>query len=128
MPKSAKKRVLLTGGLGFIGSHVVKRLHRHYDIVVIDNDTSPASRRLADEWRRIGIQIYQDDIAEEETWGQIEPCDFVFHGAAQTSAEHSWKKPILDFLSNVFGTFLVAEYARKNSANVIYCNSIRAYD
>jgi CDP-paratose 2-epimerase len=128
MATTSKKKVLVTGGLGFIGSHVVKRLHGKYDIVVLDWDMSPAAYETADEWRKVGVRIHQKDIADAETWKEIEPCDFVFHAAAQIAAEESWDDPARDFLSNAYGTLLVAEYARKKSACVIYCNSIRIYD
>jgi CDP-paratose 2-epimerase len=123
-----KRKILVTGGLGFVGASVVRKLHRDFDIVVIDwKDRLEAEQELS-EFRRLGISIHQQDIADPGIWRQIERCDYVFHGAAQVSAVASEKDPVRDFQSNALGTFLVAEYARRHSAGVIYCNSIRIYD
>jgi len=128
MPKN-KKSLLVTGGLGFIGSHLVKRLKDYLKIIVIDNDKSQSAIELIKKWTKIGIIIHQNDIGESESWDNLEGCDFIFHGAAQTSAEESKKKEIVlqDFNTNLRGTFLLAEYARKYHAKIIYCNTIRAY-
>lgn len=129
MTTSPKFSILVTGGLGFIGSHIVERLKNKFKIIVVDIDTSQNANALADQWRQDGIQVYQNDISDSNTWKQIEGCDFVFHGAAQTSAEESKKRDVIlqDFDTNLRGTFLVAEFARKNNSKVIYCNTIRAY-
>lgn len=128
MTNSSKKRILVTGGLGFIGSHVVRRLHGAYDIMVIDYDNSSSAREIAAEWKKSGIQVWHNNIADFNMWDKIEPCDFIFHGAAQTAAEESKKKPFHDFRSNALGTLRIAEFASKNNAGVIYCNTIRVYD
>ena len=128
MTNYSKKRILVTGGLGFIGSHVVRRLHGAYDIMVIDYDYSPSAREIAAEWKKSGIQVWHNNIADFNMWDKIEPCDFIFHGAAQTAAEKSRINPFHDFRSNALGTSRIAEFARKNKAGVIYCNTIRVYD
>lgn len=124
-PISSEKKILVTGGLGFIGSSVVQRLHGEYNITILDWDTSPAANDAAADFQQDGIRIYQNDIADPKIWDKLEPCDYIFHSAAQPSAEVSKDDPARDFLSNAYGTFLVAEYARKRGAAVIYCNSGR---
>jgi len=128
MTNSSKKRILVTGGLGFIGSHVVRRLHGAYDIMIIDYDDSPSAMEIAAKWKKSGIQVWHNNIADFNMWNNIEPCDFIFHGAAQTAAEESKINPFHDFRSNALGTLRIAEFARKNKAGVIYCNTIRVYD
>ncbi|HEX5736839.1 MAG TPA: NAD-dependent epimerase/dehydratase family protein [Blastocatellia bacterium] len=123
-----KRSLLVTGGLGFIGLSLVRKLHQDFDIVVLDwKDRLEAKSELS-ELTRLGANFHRGDIADPEVWQRIEKCDFVFHGAAQVSAITSGLDPVRDFKSNAFGTFLVAEYARRHSARVIYCNSIRIYD
>ena len=124
----SKKRILVTGGLGFIGSAVAHRLHQDYDVVVLDWKDSLASEHELSEFRRLGIAIHHGDVADPGIWQEIEPCDYVFHAAAQVSAVVSEIDPVRDFQSNALGTFMVAEFARRCSAKVIYCNSIRVYD
>ena len=128
MTNSSKKRILVTGGLGFIGSHLVRRLRGAYDIMVIDYDDSSSARGIAAEWKKSGIQVWHNNIADFNMWDNIEPCDFIFHGAAQTAAVKSEKEPFDDFRSNALGTIRIAEFARKNNAGVIYCNTMRVYD
>jgi len=128
MAKKAKKSLLVTGGLGFIGSHIVGRLSEDYRIVILDWDTSQHADGVAEKWHQKGIPIYRKDVAHVDTWNDIEPCDFVFHGAAQTAAVESEKNPDRDIASNAIGTLLAAEYARKHSIGLIYCNTIRVYD
>ena len=113
---------MVTGGSGYIGSQLISRLHGQYDIVILDWEEPPAS--IA----QLVIEKHIFDIAVPESWAEIGKCDFVFHAAAQTSAVASEENPVRDFLSNVCGSFFVAEYARKYSAKVIYCNSVRVYD
>lgn len=117
-----RKKILVTGGSGYIGSHLVRRLHNEYDIIILD------WKEPTEGIARIANKIHTFDIALSERWTEVEPCDYVFHAAAQTSAVVSEEDPPRDFLSNAYGTFLIAEYARKYSAKVIYCNSIRIYD
>lgn len=118
----SKKRILITGGSGFIGWNLVQRLQRgsNFNIVILDWEKPPVTPT--------GINFYSSDIADPRIWEEIEPCDYVFHAAAQISAPTSEEEPVRDFLSNAYGTFLVAEYARKYGAKVIYCNSMRVYD
>ena len=128
MTKFSKKKILITGGLGFIGSHIVNRLHGSYEIVVIDNDDSTSAKITAAEFEKKGIQVLPYNIADFNNWSDIKPCNFIFHGAAQTSAEQSKENPLDDFRSNAIGTIRIAEFAGKNKCDVIYCNSIRVYE
>lgn len=121
---SSRKRLLITGGLGFIGSRVIQRVHQNYEIVVIDwNSKSDSIKFLKD----LNIEIIIKDIADIDIWPSIPPSHLVLHAAGQISAEESKINPLRDFLSNALGTLNVAEYASKHKADVIYCNSIRIY-
>lgn len=123
-----KKTLLITGGLGYIGSNLAKRLCDKFGVVIVDHDKSPNGNKTADELRRKGIQVEQSDITSLNTWIKIPACKSIFHASAQVSAELSWEKPELDFKINAYGTSLVAEYARRNNSQLIYCNTIRVYD
>ncbi len=134
-----KETLLVTGGLGFIGSHVVEKMRDRYKIIVVDYDHSLKANELTTKLQNHGVEVHQKDITDPKTWTGLPACEYIFHAAAQVAAEKSWGKtednmaepkdgPIPDFQTNAFGTFLVAEYARKHNAHIIYCNSIRVYD
>jgi nucleoside-diphosphate-sugar epimerase len=124
-----KKSLLVTGGLGFIGSHVVERFHPNFDIVVLDWDNeTDIAKECAAGWSRKGISIHQKDIADAMTWEKIEPCNFILHAAAQTSAGRSEQTQDRYLWTNCLGTQLLCEYARRNSSKIIFCNTTRVYD
>lgn len=126
--KTNKETILITGGLGFIGSNLAKKLHDKYNIVIVDFDHSKNAEKIARDFQLRGAEIIHGDIASTDTWRKIPKCQYIFHAAAQVSAEVSWEKPELDFRANVHGTFHVAEHARKHRAHIFYCNTIRVYD
>ena len=123
-----KSKILITGGLGFIGMHLAKRLVHKYDIAVIDNDTSETAAQKKQSLENLGVMVHQQDIAAGSTWQDLGPFDLVFHGAAQTSAVYSESNPMEDFRTNAIGTHHLAQYASTHQSRVINCSSIRVYD
>ena len=105
------KKALVTGGAGFIGSHVVDRLlELEYKVVVIDNLSTGKIKNLDSKAVFHHADITQpilDDVIQRE-----QP-DLVFHLAAQTSVTHSTKEPFNDANSNVLGTLRVIEASRR---------------
>ena len=106
------RTALVTGGAGFIGSHLVDRLlaldHR---VVIIDNLSSGKLKNLNPE-----ATFYHSDITQptsSEVFQREQP-DIVFHLAAQTSVPHSTRDPVKDSEINVLGTLRMLEAARRN--------------
>jgi CDP-paratose 2-epimerase len=126
---TTKPSILITGGLGFIGSHLVQRLQERFQIILLDWDNkSPHAVALAEQFRRKEIVVHHRDVAMAESWENLPACDFVLHAAGQVAAVDSDIDPVRDHLTNVQGTFHVAEYARRCGARVIFCNTVRVYD
>ncbi|AAK80290.1 UDP-glucose 4-epimerase [Clostridium acetobutylicum] len=111
--------ILVTGGAGFIGSHVVKSLLEHgHKVSVIDNMVHGNSSNLPDE-----VNIYKYDISEAEIENafKIERPEVVIHNAAQISVADSVKDPLYDAKVNVLGSINILEMCRKYAVRkVIY--------
>ena len=104
-------KALVTGGAGFIGSHMVDRLlELEYNVVVIDDLSTGKIKNLDST-----AVFHHADITQPMTDDiiQREQPDLVFHMAAQTSVTHSTKDPFTDNNSNVLGTLRVIEASRR---------------
>jgi len=120
------KKVLVTGGLGFIGYNLVKRLlKKGYNITVIDNLSSDSSNINN---KHEGVKYIIDDINNLENV-KYKDLDFdvIFHLAALARIQPSFKDPVLYFKSNIMGTVQVCELARRCNAKIVYAASSSAY-
>jgi UDP-glucose 4-epimerase len=109
------KTVLVTGGAGFIGSHLVEQLVQlEFKVLVIDDLSTGKLRNLPR-----GVSFYHTDINEsaiEEIFAREKPS-FVFHHAAQISVNKSVKDPIKDCKINITGTIKLIEAARRHGVD-----------
>jgi UDP-glucose 4-epimerase len=105
-------RALVTGGAGFIGSHLVDALLARGDAVAVVDDLSAGRRELVPD----GAPLHVTDIAEIGPVMQQERPDVVFHLAAQVDVRKSVADPALDARANVAGTASVLEAARASGA------------
>ena len=108
---SEAKTALVTGGAGFIGSHLVDRLvSQGFRVVVIDNLSTGKLKNLNPAATFHHIDITNKSVVEVF---QREQPDLVFHLAAQASVSASTKDPIQDSDINVMGTLRLLEAARR---------------
>jgi UDP-glucose 4-epimerase len=105
---------LVTGGCGFIGSHIVDRLLAEgHAVRVIDNFTTGRPENLEHQKGNGDLTVYQMDIrSREEIAPVFAGVDYVFHLAALADIVPSIQKPWEYYSSNVLGTYNVAECAR----------------
>jgi UDP-glucose 4-epimerase len=117
------RRVLVTGGAGFIGSNIVRMVREEADadVVVLDNLSSGYRENLAD----LPVEFVQGDIRDPDTVRRaIAGCDTVFHLAASVGNARSIDDPIQDSETNVLGTLRVLEAARESGVQkVVYSSS-----
>lgn len=115
------KTALVTGGAGFIGSHLVDRLlSLEYRVVVIDNLSTGKSANL-----NPAAIFHQGDIAQQSVQEvfQREKPHLVFHLAAQISVSQSTRDPVKDAEINVIGTLKLLEAARQHGLEKIIYSS-----
>jgi UDP-glucose 4-epimerase len=120
-------KAVVTGGAGFIGSHLVERLLREgLTVTVIDN---LSTGRLDNIKNFISdIQFIEQDLSEPGKWQkEIEKSEIVFHLASLADIVPSIENASLYYSSNVTSTLNVAEAAKVNSTKVIYAASSSCY-
>jgi len=125
----SSKKVLVTGGAGFIGSWLSEALVRQGALVkVLDNFQSGTIENLRNI--RSSIELIRGDIRNYETIKHaVDGAAFVFHLAANASVPASIEDPTYDFDANALGTFnvLKAIYESDNDPVVIFASSAAVY-
>ena len=106
---------IVTGGAGFIGSHVVEQLlGRGTEVVVIDNFSTGRPENLSEFSG--SVRLVEADISTPGSWmAEFKGVDHVFHLAALADIVPSIENPVSYYRSNVDGTFNVLEAARAAS-------------
>jgi len=113
-------RAVVTGGAGFIGSHLVEALlARGDDVHVVDNLATGNRANVAE-----GATFHERDIREplDDVFAQAQP-ETVFHLAAQADVGTSVAKPQLDAEVNVLGTLRLLEAARASGAQMVFSST-----
>jgi UDP-glucose 4-epimerase len=118
-------RIIVTGGAGFIGSHVTDAyLAAGHDVLVVDSLWEQGGGRRANVPK--GVSLVHMDIRDEaigRIFAEFKP-DVVNHHAAQHSVAISAREPVYDAQVNVVGLLNVLEHARRNDVQkVIYASS-----
>ena len=126
------RRVLVTGGCGFIGAHLCEELvSRGAEVAVIDDLSCGDRTRINALEKSSKCRFYAADVCDgkvvEEIFNKVQPTAVV-HLAAKISVNESKVKPRIYFDTNVFGTYNVAEIAsRSNVSKFLYVNSASSY-
>ncbi|NKE34954.1 NAD-dependent epimerase/dehydratase family protein [Natronococcus sp. JC468] len=115
--------ILVTGGAGFIGSHLVDALVDDNDVRVLDDLSSGRRDRVPADASLIEGDLRDDDALARATDG----VDLIFHEAALVSVERSVAAPLESHAVNVDGTLALLERARVEDARVVVASSAAIY-
>lgn len=116
-----KERVAVTGGSGFIGSHLVDQLiEAGYEVLVIDHRVRP---------HREDVDFADVDIVNFSTvLNATRGCDYVFHLAAVANVNYAFSQPLYTVEANVLGTTNILEAARHNGIKrVFFASTVWVY-
>ena len=126
--------ILVTGGVGFIGSHTVVELQNAgYDVVVLDNLCN-ANPKVLDRIEAITgrkVPFYKADIRDREALNEIfekESIDSVIHFAGLKEVGESVQKPLEYYDNNISGTLVLVDVMRQHGCkNIIFYSSATVY-
>ena len=116
------KKIAVTGGLGFIGSHIVETLSEDNEIVIIDNESTGSIENIK-HLPMENIHVTIGSINSINLEKVFEDCDFVLHQAALPSVPRSIKDPIKSNRANITGTLKVLVAARNMNVSKVVCAS-----
>jgi UDP-glucose 4-epimerase len=125
--KASRPRSLVTGGAGFIGSHLVDLLlAQGHDVVVIDNESATLNEVFF--WNPKADNYKLDVVDFSAIRPLFEGVDFVFHLAAESRLQPAILNPIEAVQKNVLGTTVVLQCAREASVDrVVYSSTSSGY-
>ena len=119
------KKILVTGGAGFIGFHLCKKLLEFTpNLTIYDNLSSGKLENVKDLPK---ANFVKGDILDLKKLCNVEKADLIFHLAAQVVVPYSMENPIEDFETNARGTLNVLEKARKDDARLVFASSAAVY-
>jgi len=117
-----QKRILITGGAGFIGSHVADRfIEQGYSVAIVDNVTTGNKVNINPQARFYPVDIGSQQL--KEVFKEERP-NYVNHHAAQISVHSSIRNPINDAKVNILGSINILENCREfNVKKIIFVSS-----
>ncbi len=120
------KKAIVTGGAGFIGSHLSRKLIENgWHVTIIDNLSTGFKENIPNE-----AKFIETDLSNESFINFLPKngVDVVFHLAAQSSGEISFDNPIYDLKTNCLSTVLLAQWCmEKNVSKFIFTSSMSVY-
>ncbi|MDP2685115.1 MAG: NAD-dependent epimerase/dehydratase family protein [bacterium] len=121
-----KQHILITGGAGFVGSHLCKKLlQENYAITIVDDLSNGKEENIPE-----GVEFFKINIAKKEELKKIpaHPFQKLIHIAAQASNAISFDDPELDLATNQLGSLNILKFCvQRNITRIIFTSSMSAY-
>ena len=122
-------RALITGGAGFIGSHLAEALlNQGHDVMVLDDLSTGSIENIEHLKGRQGFRYTIDSVTNEPLLAElIDGCDVVFHLAAAVGVKLIVEAPVHTIETNVHGTEVVLRHANKKKKLVVIASTSEVY-
>ncbi len=125
------KRILITGGAGFVGSNIAVALKQHLsgtEVVVLDNLYRKGSSLNLPRLEKNGVKFIKGDVRNPQDIASAGKIDFLVECSAEPSVL-AGKDGDTDYLvqTNLYGAINCAEFCRKNNAGMIFLSTSRVY-
>ncbi len=122
------KKILITGGAGFIGSHLVEKLVKNSKVIIIDDLSTGNIKNLKNVLKNKNLKFVKKDLNSKNLNKYFKNIDLVYHLAAQSDIIPSVKNPKKYFHSNVNSSVNLLEYCKKNNVKrIVYAASSSCY-
>jgi len=122
-------RILVTGGAGFIGSHLVEELlHRGREVWALDDLSTGRLENLSSFERHPRFRFIEGSVMDAALVNDVlAPCERVFHLAAAVGVKYVLENPLRALLTNIRGTEVVLEAAAQHRRKVVLTSSSEVY-
>ena len=119
------KRILVTGGAGFVGFHLCRKLSDFTSNITVYDNLS--SGKVENVKHLPKVHFVKAEILDSKKLDSQEKADLIYHLAAQVVVPYSMENPVEDFETNARGTLNILEKARKDDARVVFTSSAAVY-
>ena len=126
MKEIKNKKIIVTGGLGFIGSHIVEELHQNNDVIIVDNESTGKINNIKHFRDKVSVEF--GDINTLNLTEIFKDSDYILHHAALPSVPRSIKNPVRSNETNTTGTLKVLTAAMDcDIKKVVFASSSSVY-
>ena len=121
--------VLITGGAGFIGSHLAERhLQMGDQVAIIDNLSTGSITNIQHLEERKDLKIVIDDVLNEEIMRElVDDCDLIYHLAAAVGVDFIIDNPLQSLTTNIKGTEIILELANEKKKKTVLASTSEIY-
>eukprot|EP00287_Rhodomonas_sp_CCMP768_P029829 CAMPEP_0202832186 /NCGR_PEP_ID=MMETSP1389-20130828/17267_1 /ASSEMBLY_ACC=CAM_ASM_000865 /TAXON_ID=302021 /ORGANISM="Rhodomonas sp., Strain CCMP768" /LENGTH=407 /DNA_ID=CAMNT_0049505977 /DNA_START=14 /DNA_END=1237 /DNA_ORIENTATION=+ len=124
LPRSKKQRIMVTGGAGFVGSHLVDRLmEQGHEVVVVDNLFTGAKRNIEHWLGHPNFELRIHDVTEPI----VMEVDRIYHLACPASPPHYQYNPVKTIKTSVQGTLNMLGLAKRVRARMLFTSTSEVY-